>query len=127
MLIMVLQMLVLAGPPRDVHSMIIDPNNSSILYTALGTRCGSVYKSTNAAASWTRGVGLPCDPTVVRRDPFNPNILYTRSAQGINRSIDGGINWNPISNFGGYSAFYGLTVNPFNLQYSIYKYRYRYV
>ena len=60
------------GPPRDVHSMIIDPNNSSILYTALGTRCGSVYKSTNAAASWTRGVGLPCDPTVVRRDPFNP-------------------------------------------------------
>ncbi|MCL5113740.1 MAG: C39 family peptidase [Patescibacteria group bacterium] len=103
----------LGGPPADVQSMIIDPN-TNVLYVGIASNCGSVYKSTNAAASWTRGVGLPCDPTVVRRDPFNSNLLYTRSNQGINNSIDGGINWTNISNYGNYGVFYALAIDPFN-------------
>lgn len=102
------------GAPRDIFSMVMDSSNHNILYAALGWRCGSVYKTTNAAGLWTRGIGLPCDPTVVRIDPFNSDIIYTRSAQGINKSIDGGVNWNPISNFGDYFVFYGLAIDPFN-------------
>lgn len=104
------------GPPKDVFSMIIDPTNHNTLYAAIGSRCGSVYKTTNAAATWTRGIGLACDPTVVRIDPFNSNILYTRTSwnQGIDSSIDGGVNWNNISSFGNYGAFYTLTIDPFN-------------
>ena len=82
------------GPPRDVFSMVMDNSNHNIIYAALGSRCGSVYKTSDAAGTWTRGVGLACDPTVVRIDSLNPSILYTRTSwgQGINKSTDGGVN-----------------------------------
>ena len=102
------------GPPRDVFSMEMDPNNHNILYVALGWRCGSIYKTINAAGSWTRSVGLPCDPSVVRIDPINSNIIYTRSAQGFGQSIDGGVNWTNISTFGNYGGFSALAIDPFN-------------
>ncbi|PIP74303.1 MAG: hypothetical protein CO135_02535 [Candidatus Levybacteria bacterium CG_4_9_14_3_um_filter_35_16] len=99
--------------PQDDFSMIIDPNNTNTLYAALGTHCGSVYKTTDGAGTWTRGSGLPCDPTVVRLDPFNSSLLYTRSAQGINNSVDGGLNWSNISSFGANSGFFALAIDPF--------------
>ncbi|MEK7572913.1 MAG: C39 family peptidase [Patescibacteria group bacterium] len=104
------------GPPKDVSSMIIDPTNHNTLYAAIGSRCGSVYKSSNAAGTWTRGIGLACDPTVVRIDPLNPNILYTRTSwgQGINKSTDGGANWTNISSFFNNNVLYSLAIDPSN-------------
>ena len=101
------------GAPANVDSMVMDPNNPNNLYSAIGVNCGSVYKTVDGAATWTRGIGLPCDPTVVRIDPSNSSVLYTRSAQGINKSVDSGITWSNISGFGANSVFYALTIDPF--------------
>jgi len=102
------------APPRDVQSMIIDPNSSSTLYVALGTHCGSVYKTTNGAGTWSRSSGLPCDPALVRLNPLNASLLYARSVQGINNSVDAGMNWNNISSFGANQVFYALDIDYFN-------------
>lgn len=100
--------------PANVNSMVIDPNNPNNLYAAIGVNCGSVYKSVDGAAIWVRGIGLPCDPSVVRIDPFNSSVLYARSDQGINKSTDGGITWSNISTFGANFVGSGLAIDPFD-------------
>ncbi|OGM08270.1 hypothetical protein A2159_02235 [Candidatus Woesebacteria bacterium RBG_13_34_9] len=104
------------GPPRDVNTMIIDPRDHDILYASIGNRCGSIYKTTDGATNWTRGIGLACDPTGVTIDPFDSNILYTHTSwgQGVNKSIDAGMNWTNISGFGNNEVFYGISTDPFN-------------
>lgn len=104
------------GPPLDVFSLAIDPVNTNNLFAAIGTRCGSVYKSSDSGATWTRGIGLACDPTVVRIDPTNPSVLYTRTSwgQGFDVSTDGGINWTNVSGFGKDTVLAALTIDPFN-------------
>lgn len=81
---------------RDVHNMAMDPNNSQTIYAATGVRCGSVWKTIDGGASWTRGVGLPCDPIAVLVDPSNTNILYTGNDISLDKSVDGGLTWTAI-------------------------------
>ncbi len=101
------------GPPADLQSILLDPANPQRMWAALQWGCGSIYWSTNGAGSWTRGVGLPCDEGIVRLHPTNSDILYTRAANGINRSTDGGVNWGPISSFGSCCVYYyGLAIDP---------------
>lgn len=106
----------LGGPPRDVNTMLIDPNDHNTLYASIGNRCGSIYKTTDGATNWTRGIGLACDPTGVTINPFDSNILYTHTSwgQGVNKSIDAGMNWTNISGFGNNEVFYGISIDPFN-------------
>ncbi len=103
-----------SGPPADVQSIAIDPSSPNRLWAALQWGCGSIYWSVDAAASWTRGVGLPCDEGVVRLSPSDPQGLYTRAYGGIYPSADGGRNWlGAVSSFGACCvAYYGLAIDP---------------
>lgn len=97
--------------PFDVHNIIIDHEDSNILYVAIGSACGSVYKTVNGGDLWTRGVGLPCDPVAVRQDPSDPDILYTGNDQGIFNSTDRGATWNQIATT---QTTGGLAIDPLN-------------
>jgi photosystem II stability/assembly factor-like uncharacterized protein len=98
------------GPPSHVHSMVIDPTNSNNLYVALGVHCGAVYKSTDAAASWTR-TEPACDPVALTLDPNNPNVIYASSDGSVVwKSTTAGTTWNAISQ----SSFNTLSIDPFN-------------
>ncbi len=99
------------GGPLNVSNMVMDPNNPNNLYAAIGVNCGSVYKSIDGAATWVRGIGLTCDPSVVMIDPLNSSVLYARSPQGVNKSVDSGVTWSVISGFGASSGFYGLAID----------------
>lgn len=97
------------GPPPYVHNIIIDKEDSNIVYAALGNACGSVYKTENGGNLWTRGIGLPCDPEAVRQDLSNPDILYAGNGAGIFRSHDRGVTWQQVSSTGSTG---GLSINP---------------
>ena len=80
----------------------IDPNNSSILYVGYvgGT---SIYRSTNAGASWTKLTGLPYECPKMAIDPVNASLYcaaYDRPSftdQGVYKSIDGGTTWAAVN------------------------------
>ena len=94
-------------PSAVIHSIAIDPSNTSTLYTATDK---GLYKSTDGGTSWTaKNNGLPLYPgeTVpnIRRiviNPHNPDMLYvtvetkpnTEPWQGgVYKSTDGGESW----------------------------------
>jgi hypothetical protein len=77
----------------------IDPSNSSIIYVG-GT---SIYRSTNAGASWTKLTGLPYECPKMAIDPVNASMYcaaYDRPSftdQGVYKSIDGGATWAAVN------------------------------
>jgi hypothetical protein len=98
------------GPPSYVQSMVMDPNNSSILYVALGVHCGAIYKTTDAATTWTR-TGAACDPVALQLDPSNSNVIYASADGGVLwKSNDAAQTWNVAST----SSFNTLPIDPFN-------------
>jgi hypothetical protein len=107
-------------PYSDV---VIDPNNPSIVYMAIGDHFGDpygtggngVYKSTNGGASWAKlGGGLPTDANAIGRitlavAPSNSQVLYVSisgtghtgsTAHGslfkLMRSDNGGSTWTDL-------------------------------
>jgi photosystem II stability/assembly factor-like uncharacterized protein len=119
-------------------AVVIDPNNSSILYAGYddtSDASGGVYKSTDGGATWSAaGGGLPAYQVADGRyggvqalaiDPKNPNTLYAANARnvafggGVFKSTDGALSWNPVNSglLGGIfnGAFItSLTVDPRN-------------
>jgi hypothetical protein len=99
-------------------SLVIHPKDSSTLY--LGDRNGDVDKSIDGGTSWSiLGVIYP-EPYDVRplvMDPTNPDVLYTRVADGIFKSTDGGQKWTDISKglpVSGYAQHTSLAIDPSN-------------
>jgi hypothetical protein len=92
-----------AGQNYGVHSFVLDPDDTSILY--LGTSAQGIYKSENCGATWTHiNTGTNGDKLDAGRqwtmqiDPDNPKNLYTNSGYSPNGSIawkstDGGVSW----------------------------------
>jgi PKD repeat protein len=84
----------------DGMEMIIDPNNSDILY--LGTQYGDFYKSIDGgntfdwAASGITEDGAWTTPLIM--SPVNSNVLYA-GYENVWRSLDGGDSWVKISDF----------------------------
>ena len=83
-----------------VTSAAFDPANASIAYATYATFSGlSVYKTTNAGASWVAipGTGanvLPLVPAhTVVVDPTNSLRIYVGTDIGVYTTIDGGANW----------------------------------
>jgi photosystem II stability/assembly factor-like uncharacterized protein len=85
-------------PKGSVTDLAIDPQNSQILYTAVGK---TVYKSTDGGASWNYSSDLSAAVAQVTTDGQHPGTVYaiiTPSAGGgIWKSVDGGTNWQDLS------------------------------
>lgn len=97
---------------QDVLALAINPANTSILYAAV-TRflptgiVGSVYKSTNAGASWfessTGIAGQDVRALLIDPNDASGNTIYAGTGGdganpgGVYRSTDGGLTWNSYS------------------------------
>lgn len=71
--------------------------NDDTLYVGTG---GTVYKSNDGGHTWSNigPSGRNGDMYDLAVDPLNTNVLYLpRRANGIVKSTDGGVNWNPIN------------------------------
>ncbi len=100
----------------NTFAIILDPDNSSIIYAANGLweeNKGAVYKSTNSGEDWVLlGSGLPdaqiWSIALDKDSPIGSRILYATSYDnGVYKTTDGGQNWFPVNN--------GLGINS-NLQ-----------
>ncbi|MFC2173781.1 hypothetical protein ACFLU6_14310, partial [Acidobacteriota bacterium] len=87
------------------ESLIIDPNNPSVLYCVDANGVYNnvdyrgVWKSTNSGISWVKKTaGLPIDQLrdCIIIDP-NTGDLYVATRRGIYRSLDGGDNWSSFT------------------------------
>ncbi len=94
-----------------IRSLVIDPQNPSILYA--GTPY-NVYKSTNAGLTWavlpeTQGTS---DIWSMAIDPKTPSTLYAvRDGPGVIKSVNGGQNWTTINN-GMNTLARSIVINP---------------
>ncbi|RKX70965.1 hypothetical protein DRP53_03100 [candidate division WOR-3 bacterium] len=72
-------------------SLVIDPQNSSIVYAG-GYR--GVYKTTNGGTSWfSVSNGINDTAYSLAIDPSNPQILYAGSPDGVFKTTNGGGSW----------------------------------
>lgn len=80
----------------DVHSLAIDPLDSSTYYW--GSTAGTIFKSSDGGATWTIQGNLPGGRVnKILIDPTNSSKMYA-SAQGsgLYKSTDGGTTWTSI-------------------------------
>jgi len=86
--------------------------NFPLIAGALRTR-SSMFKSTNAAASWSNdNYGLPFAVTHLVVHPTQPLTLYAGTGNGVFRSPDGGKTWSPINNGLNTPFVMGLVIDP---------------
>lgn len=92
-------------PQIGVSGIAIDPNDSNTIYIATGDDDAGdsfsvgVFKSTNGGTTWAQ-TGLNPDNTdeatrmnEIVVDPTNSNIIWVGTNGGLQKSIDGGDNW----------------------------------
>jgi hypothetical protein len=87
-------------PNRYPMDLAVDPNDSRIVYAAMGGfGSGHIFKSTNTGSSWSDISGsLPDAPaTAVIVDPLNSNIVYAGNDLGVYASTNGGSSWSAFS------------------------------
>jgi photosystem II stability/assembly factor-like uncharacterized protein len=95
-----------------IRAVVPDPNDPATAY-ALTTR-GSIYKTTDAAATWRALIGAGVNSLAI--DPANSSVIYATTAHGIVKSVDGGANWAAAN--GGLDTpslnVFGLAIDPVN-------------
>jgi photosystem II stability/assembly factor-like uncharacterized protein len=107
----------LAGSPRNVLALAVDPFHPQILYA--GTLTGP-FKSTDGGTTWFRLTqGLPASSGILALalDPRSPRTLYAATTSAIPgqivfRSDDGGAKWASVDGGMIPGFIYGLAVQP---------------
>jgi len=101
-----------SGPPGDVYSLAIDPDNPQILYA--GTYSGEVFKSSDGGASWSPSIERPTDSRVqcLVITPSNSETLYAGTRDGVFKSTNGGQSWSSSSSGFTNSAVLSLAIDP---------------
>jgi ligand-binding sensor domain-containing protein len=81
----------------NVTSVLVDPFEPDTVYAATLT---GLYKSTDAAASWTRIGQSLADQMIVAMilDRTRKSVIYVTGRDGVHRSEDGGMTWKAINN-----------------------------
>lgn len=113
------------GGGRDhagLCSIVVDPRDSR--HVTVGISVGGVYETTDGGETWTvRNKGLIADympdphaefghdPHFIIAAPSNPDVLWQQNHCGIFRSVDGGKNWDHITQEGG-PAYFGFAIVP---------------
>lgn len=115
------------GSGTGVNCIVINPNNSQIIYIAAGgTNAGTIRKSTDAGATWTTlSNGLPTGMGRIHLAlaHSSPNVIYASisasggSLVGLYRTTDDGNNWTAQAttpNYLGTQGWYdnSITVKP---------------
>ncbi len=119
-----------------VWDILVDPENSQIIYTAVKsdydhskeeTYAGGVYKSVDAGETWKRentgfGDQNNLNITSIAISPGDSAILYAvttddpfhdrSSGRGIFRSVNGGKNWIPVSSQSNVLYYESITIDP---------------
>ncbi len=76
---------------KDVYTLELLSNGVYLAGTANG-----VFKTINAASSWTRSTGLNnIKVTDLQVDPTDSSIIWATTYEGLYQSIDSGNSWNP--------------------------------
>jgi len=103
--------------------IVINPQNSNILYLGTGDRDGfdtygiGILKSIDAGATWQPTGLYNDDPNYsfivncLAINPDNPNIIFAGTTSGLFRSNDAGIEWEEIIESG---SFKQIKFNPLN-------------
>jgi photosystem II stability/assembly factor-like uncharacterized protein len=81
-----------------INSLVVDPNNSSIVYAG-GSNDG-IYKSTDGGAHWkrfNRGLFVSYILDLVI-DPSNSSTIYAATMSGVYKSTNGGSYWQAVNN-----------------------------
>ncbi len=83
---------------RAINKVIVDPNNSQIVYAACNSSVGGIYKSTNGGTSWT--LYHTGDVKDLEMHPDSSNVLYCANgypwgttSNGIYKSTNSGVTW----------------------------------
>jgi len=96
-----------------INSLAIDWSNTAVVYA--GSSNGTIFKSTNAGASWINLYNLNKNVKKLIVDPNDSQVLYALLEQGgIQRSLDGGASW--ISLNDNMKDFVGNTNEGFGLE-----------
>jgi photosystem II stability/assembly factor-like uncharacterized protein len=111
------------GGGRDyagLCSIVVDPRDSQHIF--IGISVGGVFESVDGGQSWEpRNKGLVAsylpnptaeaghDPHYLVSSPANPDVLWQQNHCGIFRSVDGGQQWQDVSEPGG-PAFFGFAI-----------------
>lgn len=93
-----------------VTSLAMDPRDPNTLYAGIGRAGGGVFKTTNAAASWTfASPGLPDGAVVaLALDPQKRGTIYASTrAGGVFQSTDDGATWTALNTGLGYEINHG--------------------
>jgi photosystem II stability/assembly factor-like uncharacterized protein len=77
-------------PSEDARILIVDPENSSVLYASVDT---GIYKSSNGGTSWTPTATGPANVTALAINPNNTAMIYAGCRSGIYLSTDSGTSW----------------------------------
>lgn len=102
-----------ASSQQDVLALAINPANPAVLYAAVtaflpsGAIVGTIYKSTNAGASWSESsagiAGQDVRALLIDPSDASGNTIYAGTGGdganpgGVYRSTDGGLTWNSYS------------------------------
>lgn len=87
-------------PDRYPMDLAVDPQNSAIVYAAMGGfNAPHLWKSIDAGTTWTDITGsLPDVPaTAVIVDPSSSDHVYAGTDLGVFASTDGGTSWSPYN------------------------------
>ena len=120
-----------ANTQLDVAALLIDPNNSNILWAALtdlrSSGFATIFRSADAGLSWTRfdeGINNSVEMRDLSFDPQNPNILYAAAGgyeanpgaiyRGVWNPATQSIVWLSISIGLPAESAYTIEVDPFN-------------
>src|SRR4029079_12906366 len=85
------------------NSVVIDPQNSSVLYTIVMTipDSGDLYKSTNGGQQWsqifTGGLDEQATNAVDMMISNDASALYIGNGRGVLKSMDGGRTWSYVN------------------------------
>jgi photosystem II stability/assembly factor-like uncharacterized protein len=95
-----------------IRAVLPDPNDPAMSYAL--TTVGSIYKTTDAAATWRAASGAGINSLAI--DPANSSTIYATTWHGIIKSADGGASWAAAN--GGLDApllnVFGLAIDPVN-------------
>jgi len=93
-----------------VRGFATNPVDSNEIFAVVLT--GQIYRTTNAARTWSFIAFLDADLYDIAFSPSNPNTLYVLANSGIFRSEDHGSSWNSNPFPEGYSSGGNIWVHP---------------
>uniref|UniRef100_A0A7C6A9A7 Sortilin N-terminal domain-containing protein n=1 Tax=candidate division WOR-3 bacterium TaxID=2052148 RepID=A0A7C6A9A7_UNCW3 len=101
------------------YAMVIDPNNSSIIYAIISSLC---YKSTNGGISWNQyTIRTNTYFQSLTINPLNSQVLFAGGYAWdgsywrpcVARSTNGGVNWTVVNNDTASSSYnYSIAIDP---------------